>query len=37
MNLIKATVIYILMLIAAVTDNKRMQTWLDGVIDQQEG
>jgi hypothetical protein len=29
---IKAFVVYVLMLIAAVTDNKKMQAWLEGII-----
>lgn len=32
MEAIKALVIYVLMLIAAVMDNKEMQAWLEGII-----
>lgn len=32
MNFIKAVIIFVLMIIAAITDNRKMQTWLDGII-----
>lgn len=34
--MIKALIIYVLMLIAAATDNKKMQAWLENVIWRQE-
>lgn len=33
---IKAFAIYVLMLIAAITNNKKAQTWLEGMIWRQE-
>lgn len=33
MNTIKAFFLYLLMLVAAATNNKKMQAWLDGVLD----
>lgn len=33
MNAIKALVLYLLAIVAAATNNKKMQIWLDGVLD----
>lgn len=34
MNSIKAYVLYLLCLLAALTDNKKMQSWLERVINE---
>ncbi len=33
MNALKAYTIYLLMLIAAITNNQKMMDWLEGLVD----